>query len=140
MRPFGYYRPAAVADAIAFAQHESGSKYLGGGTNLIDLMKMGVEHPQHLVDISHLPLARIEERPDGMRIGALVRNSEVAMDHGWIVTLAAPDRPGAQISVMTRDSTAAVLPSVSVQVEDVDACFAAAQRTRPEFSAANRIG
>ncbi|HJZ27449.1 MAG TPA: VOC family protein [Streptosporangiaceae bacterium] len=48
------------------------------------------------------------------------------MDHGWIVTLADPGRPGAQISLMTHDATAPVIPDVSVQVDDVDACHAAA--------------
>jgi xanthine dehydrogenase YagS FAD-binding subunit len=82
MRPFGYSRPAAVPDAIAIEQRQKAAKYLGGGTNLIDLMKMGVERPEHLVDITHLPMARIEERSAGMRIGALVRNSEVASHAG----------------------------------------------------------
>jgi hypothetical protein len=48
------------------------------------------------------------------------------MDHGWIVTLADPERPGAQISLLTHDATAPVIPAVSVQVDDVDACHAAA--------------
>ena len=48
------------------------------------------------------------------------------MDHGWIVTLAAPERPSVQISLMTHDATAPVIPDVSVQVDDVDACHAAA--------------
>jgi hypothetical protein len=48
------------------------------------------------------------------------------MDHGWIVTLADPGRPGAQISLMTHDATAPVIPDVSVQVDDVDARHAAA--------------
>ncbi len=55
------------------------------------------------------------------------------MGHGWIVTLAAPDQPEAQISVMTHDSTAPVVPSVSVQVDDVDACHAAAVRAGAEI-------
>ena len=55
------------------------TKILGGGTNLLDLMKMGVERPQRLVDITRLPLAKIEELPaGGVRIGALARNSDVA--------------------------------------------------------------
>ncbi len=78
MRPFGYSRPADVEDAIAQERRYPEAKFLGGGTNLVDLMKMGVERPAHLVDITRLPLNRIEERGDGIRIGALTRNSEVA--------------------------------------------------------------
>jgi xanthine dehydrogenase YagS FAD-binding subunit len=79
MRPFTYSRPAGVQEAISLERRQPESKFLGGGTNLVDLMKTGVEHPAHLIDITRLPLSRIEERADGgMRIGALVRNSEVA--------------------------------------------------------------
>jgi|SRR3954454_2390259 catechol 2,3-dioxygenase-like lactoylglutathione lyase family enzyme len=55
------------------------------------------------------------------------------MDLGWIVTLADPDRPGAQISLMTRDATAPVVPVASVEVDDVDACHAAAVRAGAEI-------
>jgi catechol 2,3-dioxygenase-like lactoylglutathione lyase family enzyme len=55
------------------------------------------------------------------------------MDHGWIVTLADPERPGAQISLMTHDETAPVIPDASVQVDDVDACYAAAVRAGAEI-------
>jgi catechol 2,3-dioxygenase-like lactoylglutathione lyase family enzyme len=55
------------------------------------------------------------------------------MDHGWIVTLADPGRPGAQISLMTHDATAPVIPDVSVQVDDVDACHAAAVQAGAEI-------
>ena len=78
MRNFGYSRPLDVAEAIGIEQRQADTKYLGGGTNLVDLMKMGVERPSHLVDITRLPLARIEERNGGVSIGAMVRNSEVA--------------------------------------------------------------
>jgi len=78
MIPFAYSRPADVADAIAIETRRPDAKFLAGGTNLIDLMKMGVENPPHLIDITRLPLARIEERPQGVRIGAMVRNSELA--------------------------------------------------------------
>ena len=56
------------------------------------------------------------------------------MDHGWIVTLAGPERPGAQISLMTHDATAPVIPDVSVQVDDVDACHAAAVQAGAEIA------
>lgn len=78
MRPFTYTVPANVDGAIAAQQRQPETKYLGGGTNLVDLMKMGVEHPSHLVDVTRLPLGRIEEHAGGMRVGALARNSEVA--------------------------------------------------------------
>jgi hypothetical protein len=54
-------------------------------------------------------------------------------DYGWIVTLADPERPGAQISLMTHDATAPVIPDVSVQVNDVDACHAAAVQAGAEI-------
>ena len=55
------------------------------------------------------------------------------MDLGWIVTLADPDRPASQISFMTHDATAPVAPQVSIEVDDVDACYAAAQRAGAEI-------
>ena len=78
MKSFGYSRPTRVADAIALERRQPDTKFLGGGTNLVDLMKMGVEHPAHLVDITRLPLDQIQEQGNRIRIGALVRNSEVA--------------------------------------------------------------
>jgi xanthine dehydrogenase YagS FAD-binding subunit len=78
MRPFVYERAADAAEAVA-AVTRPGTAYIGGGTNLVDLMKLGVETPERLVDISRLPFDRIEELPDGgLRIGAAVRNSEIA--------------------------------------------------------------
>jgi xanthine dehydrogenase YagS FAD-binding subunit len=84
MNPFSYSRANDVAAAVS--QLDQKGKFLGGGTNLIDLMKMGVEKPAQLIDINKLPLAQIEELPDGgVRIGALARNSDVA-DHQLIKT------------------------------------------------------
>ncbi|HXR78355.1 MAG TPA: xanthine dehydrogenase family protein subunit M, partial [Bryobacteraceae bacterium] len=54
------------------------TRFIGGGTNLLDLMKMGVEKPAHLIDINHLPLTKIEPHGDGVRIGALVSNTDAA--------------------------------------------------------------
>ena len=81
MNRFDYIRPASVADAIAAAR-EPGSAYIAGSTNLLDLMKIGVSRPERLVDISKLPaLDRIDWLDDGgVRIGALVRNSNLAYD------------------------------------------------------------
>jgi catechol 2,3-dioxygenase-like lactoylglutathione lyase family enzyme len=53
---------------------------------------------------------------------------EVVMDLGWVITLAAPDNPAAQITLLKRDATAAVNPDISIEVDDVDAAYAAAQR------------
>jgi catechol 2,3-dioxygenase-like lactoylglutathione lyase family enzyme len=58
---------------------------------------------------------------------------QVVMDHGWIATLADPGRPDVQVSVMTHDATAPVIPSISIQVDDVDACHAAAIRAGAEI-------
>ncbi len=77
MIPFRYSRPSSVEDAVMMAG-EPGSRFLAGGTNIVDLMKMGVERPSHLIDITRLPLDRIEEHEGGIRLGALTRNSAVA--------------------------------------------------------------
>lgn len=82
MKQFDYLRPGTPGEAVA-AWH-SGAAYLGGGTNLVDLMKTGALQPEKLIDITRLPgLDRIERLPDGgIRIGALVRNSDLATDPG----------------------------------------------------------
>ncbi len=84
MKTFDYVRPATIREAIAAAS-EPGSAYLAAGTNLLDLMKGGVSRPSRLVDISHLPdLDRIDDLADcGVRIGALVRNAELARDRDF---------------------------------------------------------
>src|SRR5256886_11524811 len=80
MNPFTYSRTNDAQQAVAEISAKPEAKFLGGGTNLIDLMKMGVETPDALIDINRLPLAQIEELPGGkgVRIGAMVRNSELA--------------------------------------------------------------
>ena len=84
MRTFDYVRPATIRDAVAAAS-EPGAAFLAAGTNLLDLMKGGISRPNRLVDISHLPgLDRIEELADGgVRIGALVRNADLAHDRAF---------------------------------------------------------
>lgn len=79
MQPFTYERAATPEAAVtAFGRH-SDAHYIAGGTNLLDLMKLQVETPAHLVDISRLQLDRIEETPDGgLHIGALVSNTALA--------------------------------------------------------------
>ena len=69
----------------------------------------------------------------GRAFYAEVLGLEVVMDHGWIVTYAAPDNPQAQLSVMREDASAPVLPDVSIEVDDVDAAHAAAQRLGHEI-------
>ncbi|WP_027552745.1 xanthine dehydrogenase family protein subunit M [Bradyrhizobium sp. Cp5.3] len=81
MKPFDYVRPATVAEAVA-AGAQPGAAYLAAGTNLLDLMKGGVSRPDRLVDVTRLEgLDRIESLADGsVRIGALVRNADLAHD------------------------------------------------------------
>ena len=84
MNRFDYVRPASVAEAIAAAA-APGAAYLAAGTNLLDLMKTGAARPSRLVDVTRLPgLDRIEMLPDGgARIGAMVRNADLARDRGF---------------------------------------------------------
>src|SRR5205085_122726 len=85
MNPFTYSRVVDSNEAVTGIAAKPQGKFLGGGTNLIDLMKMGVETPNALIDINRLPLAQIEELPNGagVRIGAMVRNSDLA-EHSLI--------------------------------------------------------
>jgi xanthine dehydrogenase YagS FAD-binding subunit len=82
VRPFRYERVADAQDAVALLRATPDARFLGGGTNLVDLMRLGVETPETLIDVSRLRSQdRIEERPDGgLRIGAAVRNSDMAAD------------------------------------------------------------
>ncbi len=80
MRAFSYERPNSVAAAMQ-AVSQPGASFIAGGTNLLDLMKIDVEQPTLLVDISRLPLREVAETPDGgLRIGALVSNTDLAAD------------------------------------------------------------
>jgi xanthine dehydrogenase YagS FAD-binding subunit len=79
MNNFDYARATDVADAVRRIAADKGARFVAGGTNLIDLMKEGVARPSRLIDITHLPLDRVKETADGgLRIGALVRNSDLA--------------------------------------------------------------
>ena len=79
MNPFRYERAADAQAAITALTAAPNGAFLGGGTNLVDHMRLGVRQPDLLVDITHLPFDRIEPLPDGgVRIGALVRNSDLA--------------------------------------------------------------
>src|SRR5207245_11350591 len=80
MKGFAYQRADTTAHAAA-ATAKPGAKIIAGGTNLLDLMKLQVETPSQLIDINHLPLDKVEETSEGgLRIGALVRNSDLAAD------------------------------------------------------------
>ncbi|MGP3957928.1 FAD binding domain-containing protein [Nonomuraea sp. 3N208] len=78
MKSFEYARAGSPSDAVR--RFQPGAMYLGGGTNLVDLMRLGVAEPDRLVDVSRLPLDAIEQVRDRLRIGAAVRNSDLAAD------------------------------------------------------------
>ena len=79
MRPFTYERAKTPAEAAAAAERRPGSRFLAGGTNLLDLMKLQIETPTHLIDVNGLDLDKMESTPEGgLRIGALVRNTDLA--------------------------------------------------------------
>ena len=79
MIEFQYSRADDVADAVRQMAVSPGAKFVAGGTNLVDLMKMNVERPAKLIDVSRVPLDKVEEiAGGGLRIGALVRNSDLA--------------------------------------------------------------
>ncbi len=81
MRPFTYERAADPAAAAAAASRTEGARFIAGGTNLLDLMKLQIETPVHLIDVNGLALDKIEPTPEGgLRIGALMRNTALAAD------------------------------------------------------------
>ncbi|SDD25895.1 FAD binding domain-containing protein [Streptomyces prasinopilosus] len=79
MKPFEYLRATTVQEAARALAERPDARCLGGGTNLVDLMKLGVERPGLLVEVNRLPLDTVAELPDGsLRVGATVRNSDLA--------------------------------------------------------------
>ena len=81
MKAFSYERAASPADAAAAAKRVPNARFIAGGTNLLDLMKLQIETPAHLIDVNDAGLDRIEATPDGgLRIGAGVRNTDLAAD------------------------------------------------------------
>ena len=81
MKPFTYERATSPAEAAASAARIEGAKFVAGGTNLLDLMKLQIETPKHLIDVNGLSLNKIEPTAEGgLRIGALVRNTDLAAD------------------------------------------------------------
>lgn len=81
MRPFTYERASSIEAAAKVAASNSQAKFIAGGTNLLDLMKLEIETPAHLIDVNDLGLDKIEATSEGgLRIGALVRNTDLAAD------------------------------------------------------------
>src|SRR3954451_10443035 len=81
MKSFTYERAKSAAEAAAGVARVSHTKFIAGGTNLLDLMKLEIEKPAHLVDVNRLALDKIEASSDGgLRLGALVRNTDLAAD------------------------------------------------------------
>jgi xanthine dehydrogenase YagS FAD-binding subunit len=81
MKPFTYERATSAPAAAAMAARMPGARFIAGGTNLVDLMKLEIEAPTHLIDLQDLKLDRIERTDDGgLRIGAMVTNSALAAD------------------------------------------------------------
>ena len=79
MKPLTYVRPTEIQEAVETKATTPNAKYLGGGTNLVDLMRNDIEHPDTVIDVTALPLKDVTELPNGgLRIGALVRNSHLA--------------------------------------------------------------
>ena len=81
MKAFTYERATSAKEAASAAVRTPGAKFIAGGTNLLDLMKLQIETPQHLIDVNGLGLDKITPTSDGgLRVGALVRNTDLAAD------------------------------------------------------------
>src|SRR3954471_18697220 len=105
MHPFTYVRKEDAAGAVKQVGEDKKSAYLAGGTTLVDLMKLDIMTPSQVVDVNHLPLARIEATDRGVRIGALVRNTELAYHEA--------------IRAPSRALWGAVLPAATPQIRNV---------------------
>ena len=113
MKAFTYERPASAAEAAAAAVRTPGAKFIAGGTNLLDLMKLQIETPTHLVDVNRLGLDRLSQPTEGgLRIGALVRNTDLAADPRMRagITACCPGRlsPAPRVSSATRRQLPAI--------------------------------
>jgi xanthine dehydrogenase YagS FAD-binding subunit len=81
MKAFSYERVTSPTQAVASAARTPGARFIAGGTNLLDLMKLEIETPDHLIDVNGLGFDKIEATPDGgLRVGAMVRNTDLAAD------------------------------------------------------------
>ena len=126
MNIFSYHQASDPASAIALKQAGPAAKYLGGGTNLVDLMRETVEQPETLVDISHLP-GTIEQRADGsLLIGAGVKNT----------ALAAHDAIRANFPLLSRSILAGIrgIPAI-LRPAALDRCHDPPSRFRPLLAA-----
>jgi xanthine dehydrogenase YagS FAD-binding subunit len=110
MKAFTYQRVHSPAEAAAVAARIPGARFIAGGTNLLDLMKLEIETPAHLIDVNGLALDQIESIPGGgMRIGALVRNTDLAADprvRRDYAVLARALLAGASVQLRNRATTA----------------------------------
>jgi len=143
MQAFAYRRADRVEDALA-AIGETGVKVLAGGTNLVDLMKSGIENPARIIDINRLPYAAIEPTPDGgVRIGALARNSDAA-DHPLVRSryplLAQALLAGASPQLRNMASVAGNLMQRTRCYYFCDPAFAACNKREPGSGCAARTG
>ena len=86
MRPFTYERATTAEGAAKAAALTPGARFIAGGTNLLDLMKLEIETPQHLIDVSRLPMAAIEPTPEGEMVSILASRatSATAMSDEWV--------------------------------------------------------
>ena len=133
MNPFSYERASAPSGAIHSAMPR-GSRYLGGGTNLVDLMKYGVEHPTALVDVTHAGMDKVVEANGGVTIGATVRNSDLA-NHPLIVQnyplLSQALLNGASAQLRNRATTAGNLMQRTRCYYFMDTAFPACNKREP---------
>src|SRR6187551_3338059 len=116
MKAFTYERARTPAQAAAAAARNPGAKFIAGGTNLLDLMKLEVETPTHLIDVNGLALDKIEATPDGgLRIGALVRNTDFPhqMPHAGEQVIEQCERPAEQQQPADRRADEALYPFIS---------------------------
>jgi xanthine dehydrogenase YagS FAD-binding subunit len=102
---FQYVRPASAKAAIDAITKDPAAQFIAGGTNLVDLMKKGVQNPQKLVDITHLPLNKVEKQGNNLQIGALALNADVAehelvLKHHPLLSLAFKAGASAQLRNM----------------------------------------
>lgn len=133
MNPFSYHRAEAPATALT-ALGLDGSKFLGGGTNLVDLMKYGVETPSALVDINHVGLDQVQADAGGAKIGALVRNSDLANHPGIVANyplLSHALLSGASAQLRNRATTGGNLMQRTRCYYFMDTAFPACNKRQP---------
>jgi len=124
VKAFSYERAQSPQAAIDAAARKPGSHFIAGGTNLLDLMKLEIETPAHLIDINALKLDQIESTPEGgLRIGAMVRNTDLAAD-------ARVRRDYAVLSRALLAGASAPLPATLLQIRVVETSWIEVQDGR----------